>query len=371
VRAWASRYAPAFLAARLEGGGCVEIIAFQIFIVLSMAVARVFSPKALGIAAVGWSIFTLIMVFATPLILLQLFVIWGSHSLFAPKQPVTVSVNQRPKKSEQTVGSKNAQRPPPSFIAQKAPDRTGPIAQSAIKQPEPLRPIQGTRVPHGYNLFDVDQPPNSIAASVATKKIPYLVHFTKVENIPSIMKHGLLSVEALQSAELSFLRNDQVRLDRRADACCLSIAHPNERLFYHWRMRDPGSDWVVLVLARELLWEKDVAFCAHNAADARMSAKDIDERRSLSAFEAMFVEHETTPHRDLQGLHSFDPSDVQAEVLAFEKITPDSIIGAAFSNSAAARKFMGHFGSRRVRHVPEGEGFFGTRTSARRAGWEF
>lgn len=529
----------------------MEIIAFQVFIVLSMAFARFVSPKALSISALAWSAATLILVFATPLILIQLLVIWGTYSLFAPKEAPpkvaarsntdrhpsdksrSASVSKVTQKvaSSRTVGQGN---PDISEDGSKEPDtgafQTDTIRQLlrklekvnanldkmkliseitqkverqvfdekiAIESALEIAEFQEVRRKHVEGLDDksrkiyenshklakqllssdkkesaysleitsvpdfksvpnhdipevaaavkakyaslaqersqrlnalfcklerepriqeafwaelgaeskalllgsLDRKPSerlsesqplatrlfgtqnnvvsdlrncaSLGERVAARQIPYLVHFTRVENIPSIMKAGLLSVRDLREAAATFVANDQGRWDGHAAASCLSIAHPNEKLFYRWRKQNPETAWVVLVLTPDIMTALPVAFCPHNAADARMRKKDIKTLQSVAAFDEMFAEHETTPHRDLQGLSSFDPSDVQAEVLVFEKIPPTNIVGAAFCDSVALQKYGGQFGSRPVRHVPDGEGFFGSRERARFAGWQF
>lgn len=63
----------------------MEILFFQLFVVATMAVARAVSPQALLVAAIVWTVFTLAMIFAAPLIILQLLVVWLSYSMLAPK----------------------------------------------------------------------------------------------------------------------------------------------------------------------------------------------------------------------------------------------------------------------------------------------
>lgn len=529
----------------------MEIIAFQIFIALSMVVARIVSRKNLTYAAVAWSIFTLIMVFATPLILLQLFVIWGSHSLFAPKEanpkaaaphdakekadvkcrsaitpimaPKVASnrteegasagtlkggadepdahadwgsrftqINEELEKFQTRINTKNrvaeaTQKIESALTSEKnaiksaleiaelnvkkrnyiqsldektrktyeesyetalhlfsvdekkyddalkitsvpdfkaIPPHEDPVISAAIKKtyanlaqersqrlnalldrlekqpilqeafwtelgarskellldgldrqpaekPSEALPLTAPRFGPSANPAAAHQSRTNIAERVADRKIPFLVHFTRVENLPSIMAEGLLSVRELRASNVPFVGNDQVRWDGYAEASCFSIVHPTEKLFYRWRKQHAETSWVVLVLTPDIMWEASAAFCAHNAADARMSKTDLDKLRSVAAFDAMFAEHMTTPHRDIQGLHSFDPSDVQAEALVFETVPPDKIIGAAFSDLSALHEYRGQLGRRRVRHVNDGEGFFGTRERARKAGWQF
>lgn len=66
------------------------IIGFQIFIALSLVAARIFGsafnkPDWLFWVAFGWTAFTFAFVFASPLIVLQLVVIWGVTAWIRPK----------------------------------------------------------------------------------------------------------------------------------------------------------------------------------------------------------------------------------------------------------------------------------------------
>ena len=68
------------------------------------------------------------------------------------------------------------------------------------------------------------------------RNIETLVHFTRVENLSSILQNGLLSRKALEILEETrgqqFLFNDRKRKDGHKDAICLSISFPNYQMFY-------------------------------------------------------------------------------------------------------------------------------------------
>lgn len=63
----------------------VTIIIFQLIIVISLIVTRIFYPKNLTTLAMGWSALTVIFVFMPWLMALQLLIIWGSFFLLSPK----------------------------------------------------------------------------------------------------------------------------------------------------------------------------------------------------------------------------------------------------------------------------------------------
>ncbi|WP_039390462.1 hypothetical protein, partial [Novosphingobium sp. MBES04] len=60
-----------------------SILGFQIAIFLSILAVRVLARGKLELLCIGWTIFTFVMVYASPLILLQLLVIWGSYGLLS------------------------------------------------------------------------------------------------------------------------------------------------------------------------------------------------------------------------------------------------------------------------------------------------
>ncbi|WP_334185202.1 DarT ssDNA thymidine ADP-ribosyltransferase family protein [Novosphingobium sp.] len=205
-----------------------------------------------------------------------------------------------------------------------------------------------------------------IRAICGSLDIASLYHFTRVENLPSIFRHGLRPVQALQSNRIPFRWNDEHRIDGHEDAICVSISHPNEKLFYRWRMNNPAQRWAVLSLDPAILWESEVAFCAHNAADRRISKQGRKTLGSAKAFGGLFVKGDAQPTRAEQGLAPYDPTDVQAEVLVFADIPPSAITGVVFSDPASLAQWHSVVGERDVIVHADRTGLFGLRSVARK-----
>jgi hypothetical protein len=94
-----------------------------------------------------------------------------------------------------------------------------------------------------------------------------------------------------------------------------------------------------------------------------MSSANLDDLMTEAAFLGMFNEIEGCTDRDAQYLKSFDPTDVQAEVMVFEVIEPKFIIGAAFQTKAALDKYADLMGNRRKCVVQKAKkGFYANRT---------
>ena len=183
-------------------------------------------------------------------------------------------------------------------------------------------------------------------------KIPYLVHFTRWENIDGIIQYGLLPKILIEDLPFEVSINDELRLDGHQDSVSLSIAFPNYKMFYRYRMNSNTDGWAVLAIHPSVLWEYECAFCKYNAADSRISCIQKDELKSLSAFKDMFLEFEQDAFmievlgdelppktRTAKKLKPFDPTDSQAEVLVFDIIPVEKIIGVAFDNNKLLNDF--------------------------------
>ena len=161
------------------------------------------------------------------------------------------------------------------------------------------------------------------------RDITTLVHFTRIENLRSILGEGLRGRSILETrGQVRF--NDPQRWDRHKDAICLNISFPNYRLFSKFSRPsvDSPSDysqWIVLLLKAEVLWELDCAFCQENAASNLVRYVLLEERKKPDALEGLFEEVycDTNGHvykRLSQQIPSHYSTHPQAEVLVFDQI---------------------------------------------------
>ena len=179
-------------------------------------------------------------------------------------------------------------------------------------------------------LDNVDhQRSNQIQQVCQERGIETLVHFTRIENLCSILQEGLIGRRLLEAREQQFFGNDADRADGYLDANCLSIGFPNYQMFYSIRegMKSEevdDSQWIVLLLDAEVLWELDCAFCQRNAASNAVSSIPLDERRKPEALMDMFADFYDIKRQDLPIPQNY-PTHPQAEVLVFDAIPTEYI----------------------------------------------
>lgn len=195
--------------------------------------------------------------------------------------------------------------------------------------------------------------------------IPFLTHFTRVENLPSIMEHGVVPVADAVGLGIAAQTNDLLRLDHQRGASCVSIGFPNHRMFYRYRMDDETAHWAVLGIHPSVLWQKPCAFCQRNAADALVTAIPIANRMTPDAFAGIYAEIDGHRTREEQKLKPYDPTHDQAEVLVFSTIEPPLIGAVAFNSPAAKAQYENLFPGRQVLRFGKNRGLFGTRSYSR------
>lgn len=195
---------------------------------------------------------------------------------------------------------------------------------------------------------------------------PYLLHFTRALNLPSITAHGLYPIDRVHEIGARPHINDQYRWDGHRNSTSVSIGFPNCKMLYKYRLEDATVDWVILVLSPSILWVKNCAFCRYNAADGRISRQPLLSLMSPPSFVGMYDEIEGLPSRLEQRLKSFDPTDVQAEILVFDVIEPQYIVGAIFEKAVVRDNYLPCLEGRKTYIHANSKGMFASRGYARK-----
>lgn len=188
--------------------------------------------------------------------------------------------------------------------------------------------------------------------AIRSRGIKYLVHFTRLENLERILAEGLKSKDILDEENQTYLWNDELRLDGHTNAICCSISHPNYKMFYSLRREYPRTDWVVLAIRPSVLWEKEVAFCFTNAANSLITHLPFPNLQGLTAFNKLFEDVEGKPTRQELDLLDHHTTDPQAEILVFDTIEPDYILGVAFNDPRQRDRYKSIYPTKQIKYIP-------------------
>jgi hypothetical protein len=192
-----------------------------------------------------------------------------------------------------------------------------------------------------------------IEAFATERQIRFLMHFTRLENLDSILAKGLVPRDQLEKEDGC---NDDVRLDR-TNAICASIEFPNYLMFYKLRQQNPGTEWVVLVINASVLWSTRVAFCQCNAASNVVTAIPLEDRMSLQAFQEMYGDFEEKRRASLDIPVKY-PTHPQAEVLLLDGVSRNAILGVIVQRDELKLQLEERYPGLFVRTMP---GYFNAR----------
>ena len=167
------------------------------------------------------------------------------------------------------------------------------------------------------------------------RNINTLIHFTKVNNLENILKYGLLSRSALDNKNIDYIPNDNDRLDNFKDAIFLSVTFPNYLLLEKFRNKYKAFDWGVILLYKDIIWEKECLYSNYNSANSYYSKQLHDHedygKNNINYFKKFFREKHGGFERGSKMPDNM-PTNSQTEVIVFDKIEPRYIKGIHFEN---------------------------------------
>jgi hypothetical protein len=220
-----------------------------------------------------------------------------------------------------------------------------------LRQRTPTTPAAEPAAAHGASpprvATEAASPDSTsdIKDAVLKRGIRNLVHFSRIDNLLSILRHGIIPRDQLERrGDLDFRFNDQSRSDCALDHSCLSVSHPNYLMLYKHMMKrhDREREWCVLQLKPEILWQLPCIFCPTNASKRGTLHCALMLGHTAAGFEAMFPDPVLTPHGLMTRLelfgaapNSFYPSDPQAEVLVRGTISHSYIAGILVHDTRA------------------------------------
>ena len=192
------------------------------------------------------------------------------------------------------------------------------IAEERIRQ-EKIR-LEAERKAKEEKRRNETRKRDSYRRVVSERNIKELIHFTRIDNIPTILKYGILPRDKLDIYAPGAIINDPSRYDGHTNASCLSVSFPNYKMFYRYSNNNQNQ-WAVLSLAPQLLYDLDIDefyFYPENAAKSETNRCSFTEMFGKS--------------------NNSYPEDPQAEILAFGIINPKYISKIYVVNNEAKNK---------------------------------
>ena len=165
------------------------------------------------------------------------------------------------------------------------------------------------------------------------REIREVLHFTRIENLPGIFEHGLLSRSDLQHADYDVYPSDGDRLDQDNDVISVSISCYYPKMFEAKRFRSGNGVWAVLIFDSRILWECSCRFFA-NGVTTNATKYEHGKRYGGFALEKMFSDY--SPRGDSNrpsfraehGLPPSWPTSPDAEVQVSSPVPISYLLGA-------------------------------------------
>jgi len=167
---------------------------------------------------------------------------------------------------------------------------------------------------------------SAISQFLENRSIRNILHFTHVSNLISILTNGLKSRISLEIEQMTFHKTDLQRRDEILQGICCSLAYPNIWMLNNKHDLDL-KNYVILEIMENAMLLPDHYFVTFpgNAADQQLKndAKENPELYvGISGLKRMFLNHEL---RQKESIPKYVPTDLQAEIIFFNKIDKDRI----------------------------------------------
>lgn len=212
-----------------------------------------------------------------------------------------------------------------------------------VKKEEEERQAKSNKEQREKKEKSLQKKKKAIDEECKARGIEKMYHFTRVENLLSILEIGIVPREVLEKTGREFAYCDENRYDRRKDCTCLSIEYPNMWLLN--KKKNEHHDWEVALIELDasLLLKYDAYFAKHNAA-----AGDSKIDKKIETFRELFSEEfkidfwwkeKTLTFKREEGCANQWPTSDQAEVLIQDTIDITFIRNVIFKNDENMRRY--------------------------------
>lgn len=153
---------------------------------------------------------------------------------------------------------------------------------------------------------ELDDRQKAIREICEDRNIEICTHFTRIENLSSILTHGLIPRKYLEKININYESVNSETTDSYIDASFLNISFPHYDLVFDYTERTQ-KNWVCISYKTNILWELECAFYFTDSTSKEMLSIPIEKRKTIKSFEDIFVGNDYLP-KDY-------PTDSKAEVL--------------------------------------------------------
>jgi hypothetical protein len=169
-----------------------------------------------------------------------------------------------------------------------------------------------------------------IAQWLKRRKITKLFHFTHIDNFESILRDGFQTREQLDFNLQSYTPSDNDRLDGFLESVSFSIGKPNTLLLSDKNFKNNHKMVLFEVAANNLLTQNFGALPSNAAKGFFQEILGTDKSRfiGIRGLKGMYLNEEL---RKKAFLPIEEPTDPQAEILFFEPIESQKILGVHLS----------------------------------------
>ena len=177
--------------------------------------------------------------------------------------------------------------------------------------------------------------------AVERRGVDYFLHYTPVQNLPSILQHGILSRKQMQLRDIKpvLYHGWGKKWNELDDYICLSLIPPKTMIK---KTKEPQA---ALLIHPAIIGQENTCFSPINSAKETIDVDEIFSRDSVEAFEDLFRYEEGTQLRN-----DF------AEILVKDYISVTDIQNICFPNWKMAGKLWikGMLGrSPKIKIVPQ------------------
>ena len=196
------------------------------------------------------------------------------------------------------------------------------------------------------NTTQSEKKTKNIRQFIKKIKLNCLTHFTRAENLKSILQSGILPPSILSSnkAFASVQRNSVTLPPEWSGLVSLNLSFPDYKLFNQLQNHMP-SDWVILLLDPRVILDFPCYFFSGRALDfieqSTLPGQFLGNYQSSSDLKALFDDREDVKRKDLD-IPAFYPTDPTSEVLSFFPIAPSYITQIYFPNDYKFNQWVLH-----------------------------